>query len=148
VTSGIHGHAGDLAEIHSRWKVGIVRHGCERDFGHALLSESEPGKRKKRKQISFHIFSREDAISPAARLESACNGVSLETGLPHDPAQHTAYIASWLEALKKDKNEIFRAASAASKATDYVLGKDRAVTAPGGDADHATENPEQSVRAR
>jgi hypothetical protein len=37
----------------------------------------------------------------------------------HNSDQHTAYIASWLEALKKDKNEIFRAASAASKATDY-----------------------------
>ena len=51
--------------------------------------------------------------------------VSLETGLPHDPSQHTAYIASWLEALKKDKNEIFRAASAAAKATDYVLKRER-----------------------
>jgi antirestriction protein ArdC len=28
--------------------------------------------------------------------------LALETGIPHDPSQHTAYIASWLEALKKD----------------------------------------------
>jgi antirestriction protein ArdC len=33
------------------------------------------------------------------------------------------YIHSWIQALKKDKNEIFRAASAASAATDYVLGR-------------------------
>ncbi len=51
--------------------------------------------------------------------------LSLETGIPHNPEQHTAYIASWLEALKKDKNEIFRAASAAFKATDYVLHRER-----------------------
>jgi putative DNA primase/helicase len=51
--------------------------------------------------------------------------LALETGIPHDPSQHTAYIASWLEALKKDKNEIFRAASAAAKATDYVLKRER-----------------------
>jgi antirestriction protein ArdC len=51
--------------------------------------------------------------------------LSLETGLPHNPDQHAAYIASWLEALKKDKNEIFRAASAAAKATDYVLHRER-----------------------
>ena len=51
--------------------------------------------------------------------------LAAETGLPHDPSQHAAYVASWLEALKKDKNEIFRAPSAASKATDYVLNIDR-----------------------
>lgn len=34
-----------------------------------------------------------------------------------------AYVASWLEALKKDKRAIFRAASAAQKAADLVLGK-------------------------
>jgi len=47
--------------------------------------------------------------------------VSAQTGLPFDPSQHAAYTKSWLRALKKDKNEIFRAASAASKAADYLL---------------------------
>ena len=56
--------------------------------------------------------------------------LALETGIPHDPSQHTAYIASWLEALKKDKNEIFRAASAAAKATDYVLHRERETEVP------------------
>jgi antirestriction protein ArdC len=54
--------------------------------------------------------------------------VSLETGLPHDTSQHTAYIASWLDALKKDKNEIFRAASAAAKAADYLLRREVEIT--------------------
>jgi antirestriction protein ArdC len=61
-------------------------------------------------------YAREELIA-----ELASWFVSAETGLPFDPSQHAAYIKSWLRALKKDKNEIFRSASAASKATDYLL---------------------------
>lgn len=35
---------------------------------------------------------------------------------------HAAYIASWLEVLKQDKNEIFRAAADAQRACDYIRG--------------------------
>nr|NKB54617.1 DUF1738 domain-containing protein [Rhizobiaceae bacterium] len=35
--------------------------------------------------------------------------------------RHTDYIASWLEVLKEDDRAIFRAASLASKAADYLL---------------------------
>ena len=35
--------------------------------------------------------------------------------------RHTDYIASWLEVLREDKRAIFRAASLASKAADYIL---------------------------
>jgi antirestriction protein ArdC len=78
--------------------------------------------------------------------------VALETGLPHDPSQHTAYIASWLKSLKKDKNEIFRAASAAAKATDYVLLKERAREAPQAPGEHSgrviAESVSQQTRSR
>lgn len=33
---------------------------------------------------------------------------------------HAAYIASWLEVLKRDRNEIFRAAANAQRACDYI----------------------------
>jgi len=70
--------------------------------------------------------------------------LSLETGIPHDPSQHTAYIASWLEALKKDKNEIFRAASAAAKATDYVLNREQEKAAePGPHTERISAEAEQ-----
>ena len=36
------------------------------------------------------------------------------------PHCHHRYLASWLQVLKGDKNEIFRAASAAQKICDYV----------------------------
>ncbi|MFZ4687865.1 MAG: ArdC family protein [Polymorphobacter sp.] len=35
---------------------------------------------------------------------------------------HAAYVASWLKALKSDKRAIFTAASAASRAANYLLG--------------------------
>lgn len=35
--------------------------------------------------------------------------------------RHTDYIANWLEVLKEDKRAIFKAASLASKAADYIL---------------------------
>jgi len=35
--------------------------------------------------------------------------------------QSAAYVESWLQALKDDKRAIFRAASEAQKAADYLL---------------------------
>jgi antirestriction protein ArdC len=35
---------------------------------------------------------------------------------------HAAYIANWLEVLKKDKRAIFSAAAHAQKAADYLFG--------------------------
>jgi antirestriction protein ArdC len=77
--------------------------------------------------------------------------LSLETGIPHNPDHHTAYISSWLEALKKDKNEIFRAASAASKATDYVLHRERdkvGEPAPGPHTERITAEGQERQRYR
>jgi antirestriction protein ArdC len=44
-----------------------------------------------------------------------------EKGIPHDASRHAAYVSSWLEALRKDKHEIFRAARDAHKAADLLL---------------------------
>ncbi|NIJ43442.1 antirestriction protein ArdC [Parvibaculum indicum] len=35
--------------------------------------------------------------------------------------RHTDYIGSWLEVLREDNRAIFRAASQASKAADFIL---------------------------
>lgn len=66
-------------------------------------------------------YAREELVAELASLF-----VSGETGLPFDPSHHAAYIKSWMRALRTDKNEIFRAASSASKATDYLLQKAKA----------------------
>jgi antirestriction protein ArdC len=55
------------------------------------------------------------------RAELASVFLAAQRGIPHDPKQHVAYVNSWIGALKRDKNEIFRAAHDASKATDFIL---------------------------
>jgi antirestriction protein ArdC len=55
------------------------------------------------------------------RAELASVFMAAELGVPHDPANHAAYVGSWIKALRDDKNEIFRAAHEASSATDFVL---------------------------
>ena len=59
------------------------------------------------------------------RAELASVFLAAERGIPHDPAQHAAYVGSWIKALREDKNEIFRAAHDASAATDYLLSLER-----------------------
>jgi antirestriction protein ArdC len=59
-----------------------------------------------------------------AELASAF--LTAETGIETDLGNSAAYIDSWLSILKTDKNALFQAASAASKAADYLL---RPVTA-------------------
>jgi antirestriction protein ArdC len=63
-------------------------------------------------------YAREELI--AELVSSMMQGV---IGLPPGPtmiSQHSAYLASWLQALRNDKNEIFRAAANAQKICDYV----------------------------
>jgi len=50
--------------------------------------------------------------------------VSAELGIPQgeELGNHAAYLQNWLDALKGDRNFIFKAAKQASKATDYLLG--------------------------
>src|SRR5471030_1511497 len=59
------------------------------------------------------------------RAELASVFLAAQRGIPHDPEQHAAYVNSWLGALKRDKNEIFRAAHDASAATDFILALER-----------------------
>jgi antirestriction protein ArdC len=49
-----------------------------------------------------------------------CSGISgIKLGDDHIQ-QHSAYLASWMQALKDDKNAIFKAAAAAQKTCDYL----------------------------
>ena len=51
--------------------------------------------------------------------------LAAELGIPFNPERHAAYQASWVDALKNDKNEIFAAAKDAEKMADYVIGLSR-----------------------
>jgi antirestriction protein ArdC len=59
------------------------------------------------------------------RAELASVFLAAERGIPHHPEQHAAYVSSWINVLKQDKNEIFRAAHDASRAADFLLGLER-----------------------
>ena len=59
--------------------------------------------------------------------------MSAELGIPYDPKDQAAYIQNWIQVLKNDKNEVFRAAADASKACDYL---------------HSLENGEVKAAAR
>jgi antirestriction protein ArdC len=59
------------------------------------------------------------------RAELASVFLAAERGIPHDPGKHAAYVGSWIKALRDDKNEIFRAAQDASRATEFLLTLER-----------------------
>lgn len=68
-----------------------------------------------------HPFGSEGYAKEELRAEIASMILGDELGIGHDPGQHTAYVGSWIKALKDDPMEIFRAASDAEKIHDYVL---------------------------
>jgi antirestriction protein ArdC len=61
--------------------------------------------------------------------------------------RHADYLGSWLEVLREDNRAIIRAASAASKAADYLLAFRDAATIPDSEADRALLPLPQSAPA-
>jgi antirestriction protein ArdC len=59
------------------------------------------------------------------RAELVSVFLAAERGIPHNPEQHAAYVASWVSVLREDKNEIFRAAKDAHRAADFLLALER-----------------------
>jgi antirestriction protein ArdC len=55
------------------------------------------------------------------RAELASFFLSSHLGICHDPSSHASYVSIWIEILKKDKTEIFKASHDASKIVDYIL---------------------------
>jgi antirestriction protein ArdC len=51
----------------------------------------------------------------------AMEEVSAETGLPCDIPNHASYVGYWIDVLRRDKREVFRAAADAQKIADYLL---------------------------
>ncbi len=55
------------------------------------------------------------------RAELASVFLMAERGIPHNPDSHAAYLGSWLQVLREDKHEIFRAARDAHRAADLLI---------------------------
>jgi hypothetical protein len=77
----------------------------------------------------------------AERLDLVNEDGPIQRGIPHDPERHGAYVSSWINVLKQDKNEIFRAAHDASRAADFLLALER-------DRSIASEMLKAGLRAR
>lgn len=103
------------------------------DFHASLLHEAAHSTGHPKRLSRLHMdakfgsaeYAREEL---AAELTSALACASV--GLPPSPSMiesHAAYLSSWLNVLRHDKQEIFRAAAQAQKACDYLT--ERAVGA-------------------
>jgi len=86
--------------------------GHESRLNRSTLSES--------KTFGDESYAREEL-----RAELASVFLAAERGIPHDPANHAAYVGSWIKALQNDKNEIFKAARDAHRAADFILALER-----------------------
>ncbi|MCA8270363.1 zincin-like metallopeptidase domain-containing protein [Burkholderia vietnamiensis] len=61
------------------------------------------------------------------RAELASYFLGDQLGVQHDPARNAAYSKAWIQVLREDKGEIFRAAADAQKIVDYVQGLGRSI---------------------
>jgi len=71
--------------------------------------------REQRGSFGSGDYAREELVAEMASA-FACASLSIQPTV-----RHADYIASWLAVLREDERAIFRAASAASKAADYLL---------------------------
>jgi antirestriction protein ArdC len=55
------------------------------------------------------------------RAELTSVAVGSMIGLPCDIPNHASYLQSWIDVLKQDRREIFRAAAEAQRIADYIL---------------------------
>ena len=75
-----------------------------------------------------HPFGSAGYAKEELRAEIASLILGDELGLGHDPAQHVAYVAAWIDTLTNDPLEIFRAAADAEKIQAFVLGLEQQQT--------------------
>lgn len=69
----------------------------------------------------LNVFGSAKYAQEELRAELARAFIGAETGLPCDLPNHANYVASWLNVLRHDKREVFRAAADAQKIADYLL---------------------------
>lgn len=75
-----------------------------------------------------HSFGSPGYAREELRAELFSAFVAMDTGITRARDEHhVAYLQSWAGTLKKDKNEIFKAASDADKAVRYVMDKEREI---------------------
>ncbi|MEI7430596.1 MAG: zincin-like metallopeptidase domain-containing protein, partial [Betaproteobacteria bacterium] len=97
------------------------------DYHSTLLHEAGHATGAKKRLDRFGLFNRLTTAEARAREELRAEIASMLLGASLGVAQsqfhetnHHAYISSWIQALKSDKNEIFKAAGAAQHIADWL----------------------------
>lgn len=99
------------------------------DFHGTLLHEAAHATGHSKRLARLHMDARFGSAEYAAEelvAELTAAMMLASIGLPPSPTcmqSHAAYIDSWLDVLRRDKQEIFRAAAQAQKACDYLQEK-------------------------
>lgn len=97
-------------------------------------------------------FGSEEYAREELRAELASALLGAQLGVPMASSMmesHASYLASWLTVLKRDKNEIFRAAADAQKIADYLGQWAIAPTAKSkSDVSHAATTGSDPVEAK
>ena len=126
-----------------------VFHSAE-DYHSTLLHEASHAtgakKRLDRLGIFGNLTSMEAYAREELRAELASAMLGAELGIrqgEYHIENHAAYVASWLQALRNDQNEIFKAASAAQKIADWL--KTHAVTPKIERTEEITEVPTEEI---
>lgn len=94
-----------------------------------------------------HRFGSPGYAREELRAELFSAFAAMQTGITRErDEQHTAYLQSWAQALKNDKHEVFKAASDASKAMDYVLDRERNLGVALGQTEPVRQNTVADLR--
>lgn len=120
------------------------------DYNSTLLHEAShaTGAKKRLDRLGMfgNLTSAESYAREELRAELASVMLGAELGIrqgEYHIENHAAYLASWLQALRNDKNEIFKAASAAQKIADWL--KTHAVTPEVVSKESVTEAPAEDL---
>ncbi len=90
--------------------------------GHELVHWSGHESRLNRETLNeSYLFGDPAYAKEELRAELASVFLMAERGIPHNPDSHAAYVSSWLNVLRGDKHEIFRAARDAHHAADFLI---------------------------
>jgi antirestriction protein ArdC len=115
------------------------------DFHSTLLHEAAHASGHPKRLARLHMdcaFGSAEYAREELTAELASAMLQAEIGLP--PSQtmmesHAAYVASWLEVLRRDKSEIFKAAAHAQRICDYLEERALAALPPTASADRPAQ---------
>jgi len=98
---------------------------AEKYYGTALHELGHWTKHPDRLNREGGPFGSEQYAREELRAEIASWMLAQDTGIPHDPSQHAAYVQSWIKVVEQDPFEIQRACRDAEQIKEYLLGMER-----------------------